>query len=210
MNELNSTYFVRVNKPTRPRGAASREHLLRVASEELVENGTLEVATVAGRAGVSAGLPYRYFGTRSGLLIAVVESFYERLSEACVLREYDEPSWAEREEHRVRDWVAFLYAEPLAPLILNGLAGDGEVAAFHTRRRALLIEVGARNIARGQRTGELPRRQDAELLAAAVLGGVTALGSVALTRSPRPAAEEVSAQLWAFVSGAVHLPGAAP
>ncbi|MFJ7181114.1 TetR/AcrR family transcriptional regulator [Streptomyces massasporeus] len=192
--------------PTRPRGAASRELLLHAAAEELAENGTLEVAAVAARAGVSAGLPYRYFGTRNGLLIAVVEAFYERLAEACALREYDEATWAEREWRRLRDWVDFLYAEPLATLILGGLAGDGEVAASHSRRRSLLIDMGARNIARAQHAGELPPHQDPELLAAATLGGVTALVSVALTRTPRPSAEEVRVQLWAFVSGAVNLP----
>ncbi|MCZ7461366.1 TetR/AcrR family transcriptional regulator [Streptomyces sp. WMMC940] len=195
--------------PTRPRGAASRALLLRAAAEELAGNGTLEVAAVARRAGVSVGLPYRYFGTRSGLLIAVVESFYERLAEACMLREYDDPTWAERESRRVRDWVGFLYAEPLAPLILGGHVGDGEVAAFQTRRRSVLVELAARNIARAQRTGELPARSDPELLAAATLAGAAAMVAVALTRTPRPPAEEVTAHVWAFLRGAVHLSGTA-
>ncbi|MDI9883061.1 TetR/AcrR family transcriptional regulator [Streptomyces sp. HNM0645] len=195
--------------PTRPRGAASRALLLRTAAEELAGNGTLEVAAVARRAGVSVGLPYRYFGTRSGLLIAVVESFYERLAEACMLREYDDPTWVERESRRVRDWVGFLYAEPLAPLVLGGHVGDGEVAAFQTRRRSVLVELAARNIARAQRTGELPPRSDPELLAAATLAGASAMVSVALTRTPRPPAEEVTAQVWAFLRGAVNLSGTA-
>jgi AcrR family transcriptional regulator len=68
--------------------------LLRAAAEELVEVGELEVAAVARRAGVSVGLPYRYFGTRSGLLIAVVDDFYDRLGKACALRAYHAPTWA--------------------------------------------------------------------------------------------------------------------
>ncbi len=206
--ELNSTYCEAVTTPT-PRGAASRALLLRAAAEELTGSGRVEVAAVARRAGVSVGLPYRYFGSRTGLLIAVVESFYERLAAACVLREYDDPAWAERESRRVRDWVGFLYAEPLAPMILGGLVGEGEVAAFRTRRLAGIVELGARNIAGAQRTGEVPAGGDAELLAAATLAGASAMVAVALARTPRPPAEEVAAQVWAFIRGAMNLPGAA-
>jgi AcrR family transcriptional regulator len=191
--------------PTMPRGAAARKRLLHAAAEELVETGGLEVAAVARRAGVSAGLPYRYFGTRSGLLIAVVEAFYDRLDEACALRAYDAPSWAEREQQRIRDWVSFLYAEPLSPVVLNGLVGDGEVAAAQTRLLARLTELGSHNIARGQRDGELPTDRDPELLAAATLGGTHAIASVALARSPRPPASTIVDQVWAFIAGAVGL-----
>ncbi|MCK7622325.1 TetR/AcrR family transcriptional regulator [Streptomyces sp. RS10V-4] len=197
-----------MTRPPQPRAAASRDRLLRAAAEELAGSATLEVAAVARRAGVSTGLPYRYFGSRSGLLIAVVEAFYQRLSEACARRDYAGATCAERERQRVRDWVDFLYAEPLAPMILGGLAGDGEVAAFHTRQLAALVESCARAVTRAQRAGELPADRDPELLAAATLGGITASVSAALTRTPRPPASDVTAQLWAFVSGAAGLPGA--
>ncbi|MFI2758359.1 TetR/AcrR family transcriptional regulator [Streptomyces echinatus] len=197
-----------MNSSATTRSTASRNRLLRAAAEELADHGVLEVAAVARRAGVSTGLPYRYFGSRSGLLIAVVDAFYERLDDACALRAYKAETWAERERLRVGDWVDFLYAEPLAPLILGGLAGDGEVAASHTRHLSRLIELGARNIAHAQGCSELSTGRDPELLAAAVLSGTTALVSVALTRTPRPAATDVTAQLWAFVTGAVGLPSA--
>ncbi|WP_410673379.1 TetR/AcrR family transcriptional regulator [Amycolatopsis sp. cmx-4-68] len=185
------------------RGSAARQNLLRAAAEELGETGELEVAAVARRAGVSAGLPYRYFGTRTGLLIAVLDTFYDRLCEAAALREYTESSWAEREQHRIRDWVTFLYTDPLAPVVLGGLVGDAEVAAARTTRLNLLIEIGARNIAHAQRLGEIPAGRDPEYLAAATLGGTNAVVSVALTRTPRPTADSVIDQLWAFVHGAV-------
>ncbi|MCD7437029.1 TetR/AcrR family transcriptional regulator [Streptomyces lincolnensis] len=188
-----------------PRSAGSREKLLRAAAEELAATGELEVAAVTRRAGVSTGLPYRYFGTRSGLLIAVLDDFYERLGEAAALREYAAATWAEREQRRIDDWVAFLYAEPLAPVVLGGLVGDAEVAAANARRLHALIELGARNMARGQHAGELPADRDPELLAAATLGGTHALISTALTRTPRPPAEELVGHLWTFVSGAVGL-----
>lgn len=190
---------------TVPRGAASRDKLLSAACDVLVETGDLEVAAVARRAGVSVGLPYRYFGTRSGLLTTVAEQFFDRLGKACVLREYDAPTWAERERRRVRDWVAFLYAEPLAPVMLGGLTGDGEVAATRTRLLHRLTELGSHNIARGQRDGELPVDRDPQLLAAAMLGGLHAAAAVALARVPRTPAETVVDQVWAFVAGAAGL-----
>jgi AcrR family transcriptional regulator len=193
------------------RGVAARERLLRAAAEELVESGELEVAAVARRAGVSTGLPYRYFGTRSGLLIAVLDSFYERLGQAAALRVYDAPSWAERERQRLRDWVTASYADPLAPFVLGGMTGDAEVAAANTRHLHQLIELGGRNIANAQRAGELPADRDPEFLAAATLGGVNAVLAVALTRTPRPSIETVVTQLWAVIAGTVGLsPDALP
>ncbi|MFC4019886.1 TetR/AcrR family transcriptional regulator [Micromonospora sp. GCM10011542] len=191
--------------PKMPRGAAAREKLLRAAADELGETGQMEVAAVARRAGVSAGLPYRYFGTRSGLLIALLDAFYERLANAAALRTYEAPTWVDREQQRIRDWVTALYADPLAPVVLNGLAGDAEVAAANTRHLHLLIEVGARNIAHAQRTGELPADRDPEFLAAATLGGINTMLSVALTRESRPAVDDMIAELWTVVRGAVGL-----
>jgi hypothetical protein len=63
----------------------------RLPAAEWSATGEVEVAAVARRAGVSAGLPYRYFGTRSGLLIALVDDFYGRLETAALLRSYDAP-----------------------------------------------------------------------------------------------------------------------
>lgn len=191
--------------PKLTRGAAARENLLRAAAEELAETGELEVAAVSRRAGVSTGLPYRYFGTRSGLLIAVLDAFYARLGEAAAFRSYEAPTWTEREQQRIHDWVTALYADPLAPSVLGGLVGDAEVAAANTRHLHLLFELGARNIAQAQRAGELPADRDPEFLAAATLGGTNAILSVALTRTPRPPADEIITELWTVVRGAVGL-----
>jgi AcrR family transcriptional regulator len=188
-----------------PRGAAAREKLLRAAAEEFGETGQLEVAAVARRAGVSVGLPYRYFGTRSGLLIALLDAFYERLANAAALRVYDAPAWAERERQRIRDWVTALYADPMAPLVLGGLVGDAEVAAANTRHLHLLIELGARNIAHAQHAGELPADRDPEFLAAATLGGINTMLSIALTRPCRPPVDKMIAEIWTVVRGTVGL-----
>lgn len=193
--------------PTRSRGTKSRDRILRAAAEEIARTGELEVAEVARKAGVSVGLPYRYFGTRSGLLIAIVEDFHDRLGDAVVLHRFEGSTWPEREQARIRAWVSFLYADPTAPAILAGLTGDGEVATANAQRLAEAIAIGARNMAGGQREGALPRDRDPELLAAAVLGGVHSTVAVALGRDPRPPAESVIDELWRFVAGAVELTG---
>lgn len=186
------------------RGEQARQRILRAATEVLAETGELEVATVASRAQVSDGLPYRYFGTRSGLLAAVVEDFQLRLAEAVVHRDFAGATWQEREQQRVTAWVRFLFNEPVAPVMLVGLGGDATVAASWQRRLGLAVERGARNIARGQRDGDLPGGGDPTLLAAAVLGGVQAAVAVALGSKPRPEPAKVAKSLWHFVRGAVE------
>ncbi len=189
---------------TTARGVQARERLIDAATAELAETGRFEVAAVARRAGVSAGLPYRYFGTRTGLLVAVIDSFYQRFSDSIALRTYDASTWAERERQRITDWVHFLYREPVAPAILSGL-GEGELATARGRWMQEMSKIGARNIAQGQRDGEIPADRDPEYLAAATIGGTNAVVAVCLTRDPRPPASDAIEQLWSFVAGAVGL-----
>jgi AcrR family transcriptional regulator len=179
---------------------------LEAAAAEWSATGEVEVAAVGRRAGVSAGLPYRYFGTRSGLLIALVEDFYSRLGAAALLRSYDAATWAGREQQRIADWVEFLYAEPLAPMVLSGPCGDAEVIAANARLVGRMAELGARNIANAQEAAQLPVDRDPQMLAAGLLSGVHAIASVALARAPRPPTALVAEQVWAFLSGAVGLP----
>lgn len=187
------------------RGAAARARLLAAAKVELAETGDLEVAAAARRAGVSAGLPYRYFGTRGGLLVAVVEDFWGRLAQACLMRRYTAPTWFDREYQRVTDWVECLYADPLSVVVLTGLTGDGEVSAAEARAMGNVVDAAAANVAHGQRTGEISADRDPEMLAAATLGGVHAMVLVALTRTPRPASTLVRDEVWTFVVGAVGI-----
>jgi AcrR family transcriptional regulator len=186
------------------RGSAARQRILHAAAEEMVATGDIEVAAVARRAGVSVGLPYRYFGTRSGLVSAVISDFYDRLDEAVTNREFDGDTWYDRERARVTTWVDHLYDDPLAPVVLGRLGGDAETAGIETQRLHKAIELGARNIARGQRDGDLLPNRDPELLVAAILGGVHMAVAVVLTRTPRPDRSRVAAELWAFVAGAAE------
>ncbi|WP_050625577.1 TetR/AcrR family transcriptional regulator [Bradyrhizobium viridifuturi] len=61
----------------------TRDRLLAAAQQELIEgHGHLEMQAVAKRARVSVGLAYHHFGSKAGLIAAVVEDFYQRLDEA--------------------------------------------------------------------------------------------------------------------------------
>ncbi|MFC9973427.1 TetR/AcrR family transcriptional regulator [Spirillospora sp. NPDC127200] len=188
-----------------PRGAAARRKILEAAAVELAATGDIEVAAVARRAGVSAGLPYRYFGTRRGLLGAVVAAFYDRLDQAVLFRRFPGATWSERERARVRAWVDHLYADPLSPAVLGRLGGSAEIAGIERERLGRATELGARNLAAGQRDGDLPSGRDPELLVAAVLGGVHAAVALALTRTPLPDAELVAEEMWAFIAGAAGI-----
>lgn len=184
------------------RGSAARQRILEAAARVLAETGDVEVAAVARRAGVSVGLPYRYFGTKNGLVSALITDFHDRLDAAVISREFDGDTWYDRERARVTAWVDHLYRDPLAPVLLGPVGGDVDPSGLAAQRLHAAIRQGARNIARGQRDGDLPGGRDPELLVAAVLGGVHTAVAVALTRTPRPDPASVAAELWDFVAGA--------
>lgn len=184
-----------------------REALLRAAAEELVErNGVLEVGPVAARAGVSVGLIYRHFGSKTGLLAAVVGDFYVRFdAEVLDLDPAPGARWAERERRRTEMVIAFHYDEPLAPIVLARLARDPEVAAVEARHLRVQVARGAQNVARGQRDGEIPEDLDAGIAAALILGGVRQALVEVLARREHPPREVLADQLWRLVAAAVRV-----
>ena len=186
---------------------SGRQALLEAAAEELVERGgVLEVGPVAARAGVSVGLIYRHFGSKAGLLAAVVGDFYVRF-DAQVLDVDPAPGagWAERERRRTEMAVAFHYDDPLAPIVLARLARDPEVAAVEARHLRVQVARGAQNVARGQRDGEIPEDIDAGIAAALILGGVRQALVEVMARRERPARDAFVDQVWRLVAAAVRV-----
>ena len=188
------------------RAAVSRARLLQAAREELIErDGALEVATFAARAGVSVGLLYRHFGSKAGLVSAVVEDFFDR-HDAEVMDVNPRPGadWATRERARTELTVRFHYEDPLAAVVLSRLAREPEVAAVEAERVARNVKLAARNIERGQRDGELPADLDPGLVGAMVLGGIRQALTEALSRRRPPRRDAVTEELWRFIVAAVR------
>jgi len=71
------------NQTRRQRLEAREETIIAAAREEFLENGFegAKVAGIARRAGVAEGTLYLYFRNKNALLLAVVGSFYSRLTE---------------------------------------------------------------------------------------------------------------------------------
>lgn len=188
-----------------PKSERTRRTLLTAARQELIETGELRMADVATRAGVSEGLPFNHFGSRTGLLVAVLEEFHTRLDDAVIYQRFQGETWEARERQRVSAWIAFLYDDPLARVILTGLTGDADVARSGDEQLRRAIAVGARNMSAGQAAGDLPAGRDPEFMAAAALGAVHSIVRVALSRDPPPDQPTVFDECWAAVAGSVGL-----
>jgi AcrR family transcriptional regulator len=165
----------RANAVKRRRRSAedARALLLEAARAEIVRGeGDFEIGDVAARAGVSVGLPYHYFGTKSGLIAAVMENFYDRLDAAIVTGIPEEASWSERERIRTSRFVDALLADPIAPYAFGTLAGLPEVAAVGARRLNDVIDAGARNLGQGQKHGAVRTDLEPGILSAALHGAI--------------------------------------
>lgn len=190
-------------EPLTDRAALTRRRLLEAAAAELVETGDVEVAAVARRAGMSVGLPYRYFGTRSGLMSALLADFYDRLVSETVLGHFDGRTWPERWRDQITKWVGWVYDEPLAPVVLGRMVGDAQVAAMEAGCARQVIALGAEHIAAGQAEGAVTAGRDPELMAAGVVGGMRSILAIVLDQDPRPDRAAVLQEIWEFTTDAL-------
>lgn len=179
----------------------TRALLLQAAREELIEgNGDLEVARVAKRAGVSAGLTYYHFDNKSGLLNAIVGDFYATMDDKILALPFEGATWAEREKARVHRMVEFFYQDPVAILVATRLRTDPAFAADEAGRTRRINELGARNIAQAQRNGEIDSSRDPLLLVSMILAGVTEGVRTALSANPPMPLAVAQAQIWTYVA----------
>jgi len=206
-HELASSIESGAPEPKSLRGAATRRRLIVAARDELVErDGQLEVDPVAARAGVSVGSIYRHFGSRAGLVEAVVDDFYQRYrSEALEAEPLPGTSLAERERRRTELTVAFHYADPLAPIILSSLHLDPLVAVEEAAQIDAMIELMAGVMQAGQERDELPGGRDPRFVGAMLIGGMRHVLAIALGSDPVMAQEETTEKLWVLVAGVMGL-----
>jgi AcrR family transcriptional regulator len=198
---------VRESRPRLSRGDLSRARLRQAAAEELVaREGVLEVESVAQRAEVSVGLIYRHFGSRAGLIQAVMEDFYGRYrDEVLGTNPFPGGTWAERERRRTALGVSFHYQEPLARVILSHLHLDAQIAVYEAAQLDDMIMRCAGLVLLGQKRGELPKDRDPSLAGAMIIGGIRRTLATVLTQQRLPRESDVVHDLWLFVAGVVGI-----
>lgn len=192
-----------------PKGGrgVTRSRLLAAAAEVLVAgDGQFEMADVARQAGLSVGLSYHYFGSKAGLLAALVDAFYERYDQAVMQRNpLPGAGWAARERARLEATVEFHYADPMAPLILTRLSREPDVAAVEARWSGRHIDLAVHNLRLAQARREIPAELDPILMAAFIIGGLRQTIAAALMRPDRQPAEVLVQQIWTFIAATVRL-----
>ncbi|WP_158726450.1 TetR/AcrR family transcriptional regulator [Tomitella fengzijianii] len=191
-----------------PKGQATRQRLIAAAREELRDTGgSIEVASVALRAGVSQGLLYRYFGAKDGLVAAVVHEFYDSYDRAVfAAASTGDLSWHERERLRLRWEIDFLCGHELSRIIVGRALSEPAAIQADAERLSAQIDLAARNVAAGQRSGELDPRIDARLVAAAFLGAFRELMAESLSRDVIPGREQLLEVIWRIGSAVVYRP----
>jgi AcrR family transcriptional regulator len=181
--------------------------LVRAAQDELVHShGHLEMQAVAKRARVSVGLAYHHFGSKAGLIAAVVEEFYDRLDDAA-FKDVGRPadSWADRERRRIETYIAFHCDHPFAPLVIGALSRAPEVLDVERAFTSRQLAGGARMIEAAQRDGVVPDHLDPHLTIALMIGGIRQALIGALTGGQRPDPGKLTDDIWAFMAAALRL-----
>ncbi len=196
-----------VSRPTTPKGRATAERLLDAARQVAIDNdGHIEIAMVAEAAGVVPSLIHRYFGSKAGLVAALIDDFYDRFHAAVLDRDLDaHGDWATHEYERLELGVRFHYAQPFSCVLHGLLARDPEVARREAERIADVVDRSARSIRKGQKKGELPVGVNPRLAGAAMFGAMQQVLVEAMTHSPRPSARKVIDVLWRQVAASVQI-----
>jgi AcrR family transcriptional regulator len=197
--------------PSTPKGLATRRRLLAAAKDLAISTGGhIEIAQVAQAAGVVPSLVHRYFGSKAGLVGALVDDFYDRFHAHVFQRDLEEyGDWVRRERLRLELGVRFHYREPFAVVLHGPLARDPEVALRESERIAAVVARAAQSIRRGQRSGELPGDIDPGLAGAAMFGAMRLVMVESLSRSRRPSPARVIEVLWRQVAASVGIDPAA-
>ncbi len=184
------------------------ERLLMAAEAELIAHGgRLEMTAVAKRANASVGLAYHHFGSKTGLVAAVVERFYEPLRTLMMGPSgADLASWVRVERERFSRLIDYYYDHPLAPLLVGRMGREPEVIDMEREHLDRLMSEGARNLARAQERGIITAAIDPDVAIGLIIGGFQQALHRALHASPQPDRTDLMAKLWVLLAGMVRLP----
>lgn len=149
--------------PGRPAGArtrAGRSALLRGARELMREKGLPRITAreVAARAGVQPALVNYYFGSKAGLLRAVVEDLFDEVGSQIARAASGRGSVEERLRRIIDAWVGAIVAEPYAPrLVVEHVlfADREEIDEFAQRIARPILEAFRSLLDEGRAAGEI-------------------------------------------------------
>ena len=190
-----------------PAAADKHQRLIEAAQAELIDNaGHIEMLAVAKRAGVSTGLAYHHFGSKAGLISAVVDAFYAPLREITFGDAIPTKlEWREREKARTKALIDYFYDHPFAAIVAGRLGREPEVLDIENAHMAAMLKEGARNLAAGQKSGVLGARLVPEIAIAFILGGLRQAVHGAVLSKKRPARTRLLEQVWRQIEGALEL-----
>ena len=182
--------------------------LLEAAEDELTANdGQMEMAGVAKRAGVSVGLAYHHFGSKAGLVAAVVDKFYGPLRAISLGTEIPlDLDWSARERARMEATVDYFYSNRLAPLISGRLAREPQVLDIERVHMQALLASGTQNIRQGQKHGVVDVTLDPKVTVSLLMGGLRLALDEAILAKQRPPRARLKKQIWQFTRQALWLP----
>ncbi|MEU7140792.1 TetR/AcrR family transcriptional regulator [Nocardia sp. NPDC046473] len=180
------------------RAPIGRQQLLDAARDELVRgNGVMELSALTRRAGLSTGALYHHFGSKSGLLAAIYDAFYKGLRHATADAQLPaDADWATRERDRTYRFVAYHFADPLAPVLLDRTALDPQLTELEAVNIRHLSDSAATNIRHGQALGQLPADIDPDSAGAFVIGGLRHGIAQQLRATPLPSPDLAAERLW--------------
>jgi AcrR family transcriptional regulator len=151
------------------RGVRRRREIVHVAMDLIARHGYrgTSLAMVAGRAGVPTSLITHHFGTKEGLLRAVLEE--RDLLALAKLDDLDTPGYhaavARLIQHAERQIELPESVALQVTLTVENLAGGAPLHDYFLRRNRLLRELLHRAVREGIDAGELPGTVDPDLVA---------------------------------------------
>jgi len=160
---------VKSAEPIRRSKEAVKEASLAAAYELMTESGLsgVSVDEVSRRSGVAKTTIYRYWPTRSALLLEACMQFAQRLEppDTGSLRgDVTAVALAMAKRLQTGHWSSVL------PSIIDAAERDKEIAELQARQHAGMMSAFAAIAARAQERGELSRAFDASALTAAIAG----------------------------------------
>lgn len=169
------------------RSDAERNHrtMLDAAAEALAEDPDASLLEVAQLAGLTRATLYRHFGSREGLVSALLDDALECAREAITAARVDEGTPLEA-LHRVIATV-LSFGKRFRPVLLEGAERD---AAFLSQRREVFAPV-AQLIEQGQRTGAIRADLSTQWAVTALIALLAAAVRQSETRAEGDLTEEV-------------------